>query len=408
MLTGSILSIGLHSHNTLVPYHHGSFIHRCYLYTSPVDQKARCFYSSVVVPSPSKHPFVQICVGIDEDLQLPQYLFFAEEYGFPTAILCNDQLQILYGSADWLHHSEVLSLYSGLLEDIAYRVKASLEHLKTNAHSMLRQVCIGGTNSIGHNLINDINGLRLISELIKKNQLNAQFCHSDHLLFDSYAATYFSEIYDVPLAAHCIDTIKSHGAEFVPFMVRPFGYGFGTKEKLALGISKSAQYSLWKQSELIWVSIRSPHEERHNPKIYDLTLKKLIEIAQTEVQLVICFDGVTAIVANQTNLASGMALHMKAQIRIVEWMKQEISAVLPKVKIYSVIGLKLSDKIEYAKRVKYWLGPYGSGSWPIWFMPGGEAFLYIQQPLRTLKTEPTYDYIAQEHNVRICPIYVDS
>lgn len=119
-----------------------------YIYISPISGKKLVFVASIVLPTKTKHPFMQICIGLDDgaNSNKENLLFFGEEYGFPTALYEAGSLHILYGEDDWLEHEWIMSVNSSLISSIRLKLwyrNSLLEQDLTKRH---RHICVGATN----------------------------------------------------------------------------------------------------------------------------------------------------------------------------------------------------------------------------------------------------------------------
>lgn len=357
---------------------------------------------------------MQICIGLNGEVESNKMilLFFGEEYGFLTALYEAGRLQILYGKDDWLDHASVMNSNSSLLANITLNIDRYCKCMaRKNLSKRHRHICVGATNSLGHNLINDVNGLL---ELTKYAILKGY----DHTLislgsgfFDEVAANNIASLTDISYTSLAQSGYAKHSYLDLPFYVRAYGYGFLDKERNILrGENNSLENARQaiKKEGVLYISIRSRHEDRHCEEFYCKTLKiVLAELRIKKVQTIV-FDGMTKIENDQSLESNFLMPHINSQLLVASEFRSRIEGCFPGIKYINLINAKITEKIYYAMKSSVFVGPYGSGTWPILFMKRGTASILFQGEINGLKDDPTFDYACNNVNDRLDVVQVAS
>jgi hypothetical protein len=348
---------------------------------------------------------MQVCIGLEADTADEVFLFFGEEYGFPAALYEAGCLHILYGNNDWLDHEWIISDNSKLLSGIALNVARYFNN--TDKHGMAtrrRYVCVGATNSLGHNLINDVSGLL---ELVKVSLLKGydiSLVSLESGFFDVIAASNIASLTGISYASLSQGSYVNYCYSDLPFFVRAFGYGFQNKE-FSILTSNNKSFEKAKQikriEKILYISIRSRHEERHREQIYEKMLAIVLAELNTKNYNIVVFDGMTKIENDNALSLRPMGQHIDSQIKVASELKSNIEKYFPALKFVNLVNAKMECKIPYAIKSSAFIGPYGSGTWPLVFMKHGVAFILFQGDSSGLKTDPIFDYHGLQLNVRI-------
>ena len=387
------------------PFHRECFRRGQYIYISPISGKRLIFVASIVLPTKTKHPFMQICIGLDDEAGSNKeiLLFFGEEYGFPTALYEAGSMHILYGKDDWLEHEWIMSTNSCLLSNITLKVvRYSNSLLEQDLAGRHRHICVGATNSLGHNLLNDVSGLL---ELVKYSLLkgyNVSLVSLDCGFFDVIAASNIADLTGISYESLLQNGYANHSYLNLPFYVRAYGYGFLDKEfNILMAGNKSLENArpVNRTGKILYISIRSRHEDRHSEELYFKTLEIVLSELRIEKYKTIVFDGMTKTENDKSLRFGDMLPHIDSQLKVASEFRTSIESCFPELDYINLINSKMIDKIHFAMKSSVFVGPFGSGTWPTAFMRRGTAFVLFQGDSTGLKNDPSFDYLGNNINV---------
>ena len=363
--------------------------------------------ASIVLPTRTKHPFMQICIGLNGEASSNKevFLFFGEEYGFPTALYEAGSLHILYGKDDWLEHEWIMSSNSSLLSNITLKVVRYSNSLpEQDLAGRHRHICVGATNSLGHNLLNDVSGLLGLVKYSLLKGYDVSLVSLGCGFFDVIAASNIAALTGISYASLLQNSYVNHSYLDLPFYVRAYGYGFLDKEfNILIAGNKSLENArlVKRMEKILYISIRSRHEDRHSEEFYFKTLEIVLAELRIERYKTLVFDGMTKIENDKTLLLRPLMHHIDSQLKVASEFRTSIESCFPGLEYVNLINAKMTDKIHFATKSSVFVGPFGSGTWPAIFMRHGIAFILLQGDSAGLKTDPTFDYLGNNINVRI-------
>jgi len=391
----SRLNVVRHAERTSFPYHCDAFKRGVYTIVSPATGRIHKFIDSVVLPVNGKHPYMQICIAIDQSGERSA-LFFGEEYGFPTALLEGDRLILLYGDTDYLGHKETLRSHESILEHIFVGIYNRNRSIGLESAEQLppnRQVSVGAANSLGHNLNNDMPALWLLIMKAAKQGITTSLALSREGFFDYYVANY---CVDHGLACWSSLSTNADLAAYYwnkkrLFWVRPYGYGFNRNFLRKLDLIGTAVRNC------IWINVRSASEERFSSDALNLTFRKSMDILRADTRICnVVFDGLTAIGGSEQSPDYHRTI--AEQNVMVRTLSKKIRELLPlhPLQFTNLVGRDLMAKIYLARGIRYFVGTFGSGTWPLLFSDYPIAYVLLNGQRKYLKTDPSYDFTRFE------------
>lgn len=343
---------------------------------------------SIVLPSKGKHAFFQLYFAQDSRGN-PLVLLYGDEYGILSGIIDDGRLLITQ-SEDTFGCQQFYNEYKDLIGMVTNVISSNNRCIETN--TVKRYIAIGATNSMGHNLLNDTPGLISLTQRAKALNLEYEFMIFRPGLFDGYIKNRLQD--DIkPKTENSFD--PSWYWEFdwstsYLYCSRAFGYLQDGWQKL---FSQATEQSYIKDT--LWISIRSALEERHNPKqdkyIIDIATSLLKDTKITK----IVFDGSTHIdhgTVEASSIIEKVKLEKNSSASILDQISIETHRPTGTIESYILAGETIETKLMYAQRVAYFVGPFGSGTWPTIFSDNPVSYLLITGDRKGLKTDPSFDY----------------
>ena len=312
-------------------------------------------------------------------------------------------MHILYGKDDWLEHEWIMSANSCLLSNITLKVvrysNSLLEHDPAGRH---RHISVGATNSLGHNLLNDVSGLL---ELVKYSLLkgyNVGLVSLDCGFFDVIAASNIADLTGISYESLLQNGYANHSYLDLLFCVRAYEYGsLNKKFNILMARNKNLENArpVNTTGKILYISIRSRHEDRHSQEFYFKTLEIVLSELRIEKYKTIVFDGETKNESDKSLRFGDMLPHIYSQLKVASEFRTSIESCFPGLDYVNLINSKMTDKIHFAMKSSVFVGPYGSGAWPATFIRRGSAFVLFQGDGAGLKTDPSFDYLGNNINV---------